>query len=74
MEFSTRAFLQEQRSFIVEQANFELNMQEVKAENTVQNFTQQLRHQFLELSSRSQDCQKSRDGQLQLIAELRNRE
>ena len=49
-------------------------MQEAKAENTVQHLTQHLRQQDKELYSRSQDCEKSRHEQLQLVAELRNRE
>ena len=45
-------------------------MHEAKAENTVQNLTQQLRHQYMELSSRSQDCEKSQHEKLQLVEEL----
>ena len=59
MELSTRAILEEQRCAIVDQANFELDIQEAKAESTVHNLTQQLRQQYMELSSRSQDPEKS---------------
>ena len=38
MEFSTKAILEEQRCAIVDQANFELNIQEAKAENIVHKF------------------------------------
>ena len=75
VEFNSRALLgRAKRSRIVDQANFQLNMQEAKKENTVPHLTQQLRHQCMELSSRSQDCEKSRKGQLQLLTEVRNRE
>ena len=49
-------------------------MREAKAENGVQNLSQQLRQQDVELCSKSQDCERSRHEQLLLLAELRNRE
>ena len=45
-------------------------MHEAKAENTVQNLTEQVRHQYMKLSSRSQDCEKSQHEKLQLVEEL----
>ena len=57
MEFRTRAVLEKQRCAIVDLSNFELNIQEAKAENTVQNLTQQLRQHYVEHSRRSQVCE-----------------
>ena len=59
IELSTRAFLEEQTCAIVDHANFELDIQKGKAESTVHNLTQQLRQQYMELCSRSQDFEKS---------------
>ena len=42
IEFSTRAILEEQRCAIVDQANFELNMQDATAEINAHNLTHQL--------------------------------
>ena len=53
MEFNTRTNLEEQRCAIVDQADFQLNIQEAKSENLVQISTQQLPQQQMELSSRS---------------------
>ena len=50
------------------------NLREAKSAHTVQILTQQLRHQHMELSSRSQDCEKSRREQYLLFTEVRSRE
>ena len=55
-------------------ANYDLNMQEKRAASTVQNLMQQLRQLYMEPSSRHCDCDVSRNGQLHLLAELRDRE
>ena len=74
MEFRTRANFKVPSCVIVDQANFQLNMREAKAENTLRNLTQQLRQQAAELYSRSQDCEKSRRQQYLLGTEMRNRD
>ena len=65
--------LEDRRRAIIGQANFEVNLQEEKAEHAVQNLMQQLQ-QDLKLFNRSQDCESSRYGQFQLFAELRSQE
>ena len=74
MEFRTRAVLEVPSCVIVDQANFQLNMREAKAENTLRNLTQQLRQQVAVLYSRSQDCEKSRQEQYLFRTELRNQD
>ena len=74
MDIQTKAMLEEQSSGLINQADYELNLQENKAANAVQNLEQQLRQQYMELSSGRRDCEASRNGQLHLLAELRDRE
>ena len=45
-----------------------------KAASTVQNLKQQLRHSYMDLTKRQYDDEASRNGQLHLVAELRDRE
>ena len=66
--------LEDRRRAIISQANFEVNLQEEKAEHAVQNLMQQLQQQELKLSNRSQDYESSRYRQFQLFAELRSQE
>ena len=68
IEVHTRALLEEQSGGPMNQPNFELNLQKTKAANAVQNLEQQLRHQYMELSSRSHDCEASPIGQLHFFA------
>ena len=49
-------------------------MQETKAANPVHNLRQHLRQQHMQLSSRSHDCESSRNIQVHLLADLRDRE
>ena len=74
MDVQTKTMLEEQRSGPTNQANYGLNLQEMKAANTVQSLEQHLRQQYMELCRRSHDCEASRNGQLLLLAELRDRE
>ena len=50
----------------------EAALQDSKAANAVQHLEQELRHQFLELYSPSHDSETSRNGQIHLLAELRD--
>ena len=72
MENERTAMLEEQRSGLLDQFNYELNLQESKAASAVQNLEQPLLQQEMKLSSRSQDS--SRYGQLHLFAQVRDRE
>ena len=56
----SRVMLDEQRSGAISHANFELNLQETKAEHVVQNLSRQLRQLFTEPAKRSQECDKFR--------------
>ena len=56
---------------IVDQANFRAQHARGEGGEYLQILAQQLRHQNVELSSRTQESEKSRHGQLQLVAELR---
>ena len=71
--FHSKTLLREQRSDILNQANFWLNLQETKAEHAVRNMEQQVREQSFGVI-RSDDCEASRHGQLHLFAELRDRD
>ena len=74
MEIQKRSVLEKQRSGLTHQANRELNLQVIKSAIAVQNLEQHSRQQYLELSSRSQEREASRNGLFHLLAELRDRE
>ena len=69
-ELKARKILDEQRQAIVEQANYQFHLCDAKSESVVQNLKSQLRQQDVELYSRSQDSEKSRQEQYLLGAEL----
>ena len=67
MEIQTNCFLEEHRRGPINWAIYELNLQESEAASTAQSLEQQLRQHNRELSSRGQDCETSRNGQLHLF-------
>ena len=66
-DFRAGANLDEQRCALTDRANYEFNLREVKAENTVQNLTKELRQQDAELCCKNQVCEKSRQEQFLLL-------
>ena len=56
----------------IHQANYELVTQESIAASAVPKMEQQVQRQFMEITSRSHDCETSRNGQIHLLEELRD--